>query len=68
MRFAPLTIRERGQIAQAMAQVHQHRKPDQDVTGRIACTRCGATLSFTVQRDGHSRGACAAAGCVRWSN
>jgi hypothetical protein len=57
-RFQVPTIKERGQVAQAMAQVQQRLDPVKDVTGRIACTRCGGGLNFTIQRDGHQRGHC----------
>lgn len=52
--------------AQAMAQVQAHRKPGDDVTGRIQCPKCGSALRFTVLCNGLSRGQCAAPGCIRW--
>lgn len=53
--------------ARAMAAVQQHRKPGQDVTGRIPCTKCGAPLRFTVLMNGLSRGHCVAGNCLRWN-
>lgn len=56
----------RGKVAEAVGQVHQRHDRAKDVTGRIACPHCRSPLQFTIQRDGHSRGQCLSAGCIRW--
>jgi ribosomal protein S27AE len=67
VRFEPPTIKQRGQVANAMAAVHAHKPEVGERTGRITCTRCGSSLRFTIMANGISRGQCAAAGCIRWS-
>lgn len=66
MRFEPPTIKQRGQVALAIAAVQQHRPEHGEATGRIRCTRCGGALKFTIMANGLSRGQCASASCIRW--
>lgn len=63
--FSPPTIRERGQVAQLMATVHQRRPEHGEAIGTIRC-RCGAALTFNIQSNGLSRANCSAACGVRW--
>ena len=65
-RFDPPTIRERGQLARAIAAVQEHKPQHGEATGKISCTRCGASLRFTINCKGISRGMCTSAGCIRW--
>jgi hypothetical protein len=53
-------------IAQAMAQVQQHKQPGADVSGKIKCPKCHSTLLFNIQPSGISRGRCNAACGVSW--
>jgi hypothetical protein len=62
------SIHFRGKLARAIEQVHQHQDKHRDVSGRIDCPHCRSPLSFVIQKDGHSRGQCASAGCIRWSH
>lgn len=57
-----------GKVAQAMAAAQQHRPQHGEHSGRMQCPKCGSALRFTIFSNGISRGQCAAAGCVRWSN
>lgn len=66
-RFEPPSVHERGQVARAMAAVHAQKPESGERTGRITCTRCDGALRFTIFSNGISRGQCAAAGCIRWS-
>jgi len=66
MPYNSTTIAWRGKVADAVNQVHQHLDRTRDVSGRINCPHCSSPLQFTIQRDGHSRGQCASAGCIRW--
>lgn len=66
MRFEPPTIKQRGQVAHAMAAAHRHKPEVGEYTGRIACTRCGSALRFTIYSNGVSRGQWATANCIRW--
>lgn len=63
-RFSPPTIRQRGQVAQAMAAVYAHKPEAGEAQGQITCPACRGHLKFTVTSSGISRGHC---GCgVRW--
>ena len=66
-RFEPLSLRERSQVIRAITEVQGHKPEHGEHQGRIRCPRCGSGLSFTILSNGISRGQCAAAGCVRWS-
>lgn len=68
MHYTSTSIAWRGKVADAVNQVQQRRDPERDVTGRIACPHCRSPLLFTIQRDGRSRGQCAASDCIRWSH
>jgi hypothetical protein len=61
------SVAQYGQIARAMAAVQQHKHPTDEVKGRITCPKCGSGLRFVILPNGISRGQCAAAGCLRWS-
>jgi hypothetical protein len=65
-RFQPPSIKERGQVAQAMNAVQQFKPQQGEHKGTMRCTKCGSSLSFTIQSSGISRGQCSAAGCLRW--
>ena len=42
-------------------------RPDSDVKGQIACTKCKAPLKFTVlASNGSTTGRCSTAGCLTW--
>lgn len=66
MRFEPPSIKQRGQMANAMAAAYSHKPAVGEFSGRMACTRCGSALRFTIMANGLSRGQCAAAGCIKW--
>jgi hypothetical protein len=66
MRFEPPSIRERGQVAQAMAEVQQHKPAHGEAKGIVPCPRCRGPLRFTIFANGTSMGYCPSAGCVRW--
>lgn len=66
MAYTSPSIAWRGKVAEAVNQVHQRRDVAKDVSGRITCPHCRSPLQFTIQRDGHSRGQCLSAGCIRW--
>lgn len=68
MRFEPPSLKFRGAVARAMAAAYEHRKRDEDYSGRMQCPWCKATVSFTVTPSGISRGQCSAACGVRWCN
>lgn len=43
-------------------------KPEGDVRGQMACTRCNGTIKFTVlASDGRTTGKCSTTGCLTWS-
>jgi hypothetical protein len=63
--FSPPTITWRGQLARLQAQVHQQKPQHGERQGTMRCL-CGATLHFTVQSTGLSRGHCSAACGARW--
>lgn len=43
-------------------------KPEADVKGQIACTKCKGRLKFTVlASSGLTTGRCSSAGCLKWS-
>jgi hypothetical protein len=65
-RFEPPSIRERGQLARAIAAVQQHKPEHGESSGKITCTRCGAALRFTIDSSGISRGQCIGNCGVRW--
>lgn len=65
-RFEPPSLKERSQVAQAMSKVQEHRPSHGEANGKITCTRCGASLHFSIQSTGLSRGRCAAACGVSW--
>lgn len=60
------TVNHYGRVAQAMAQVQQHKPAFGEYSGRMSCTKCGSGLRFTIMSNGLSRGQCSAAGCLRW--
>lgn len=62
------TVAHYGAIARAQAAIQAHKPAQGEHTGRIACTKCGSSLRFTIQSTGISRGQCNAAGCLRWCN
>lgn len=64
MRFEPPTIKERGQVARAMAAVQAHKPQAGELAGRITCPRCGGALTFAIQSNGISRGHCTCG--VKW--
>jgi hypothetical protein len=66
MTFQVPTIQQRGQIARAMNEAHQHKPAAGEHTGTMKCTRCGSTLRFTIASNGISRGSCNAACGVTW--
>lgn len=66
MTYSSPTIAWRGKLADAVHQVQQRRDPQRDVTGRITCPACRASLQFTVQANGLSRGQCTAGCGMRW--
>ena len=63
-----------GPIAQAVSQVRsQHCQPptyspQATVRSTMRCTKCGATLPYTVSATGKPSGRCSSAGCVRWAD
>jgi hypothetical protein len=61
------SVQQYGQIARAMAAVHQHKHPTDEVKGRITCPKCGSSLRFVILPNGVSRGDCTAACGIRWS-
>jgi hypothetical protein len=67
-RFQPPSVRQRGQVAQAMNAVQQFKPDHGEYRGAIRCTKCGSSLNFCVASNGLSRGQCAATGCLRWCN
>ncbi len=64
MRFEPPSIKERGQVARAMAAVQAQKPAQGEAKGNLACTRCGGALKFTIQSNGLSSGQCSCG--VRW--
>lgn len=66
MRYESPSLKFRGAVAKAMADVYERRQRDKDVTGTIPCPWCKARVSFTVFPSGKSHGQCSAACGVRW--
>ncbi|MBX3653247.1 MAG: hypothetical protein KF686_03620 [Ramlibacter sp.] len=63
-RYQPQTIKQRGQVAKAMAAVYAQKPQNGEAKGRIQCPACNGALNFTVNSTGLSRGHC---GCgMRW--
>lgn len=60
-------LRRAGPIAQAMNRAHQLSSEGKP-TGTFACPKCGSQVRYTAIVAHKSSGACAAAGCIRWSN
>lgn len=65
MSFQPPKIAWRGRLAQLVAQVHDQKPEHGERAGKLRCI-CGATLTFTIQADGKSRGQCSAGCGARW--
>lgn len=66
MRFEPPTIKQRGQVANAMAAAHAHKPDAGEYAGKMVCPRCRSPLNFKIASNGISRGQCAAACGVKW--
>lgn len=68
MTFQVPSIKQRGQLAQAMTHAYAQRQPDRDVKGEAACPRCHSKVSFTVMSSGISYGQCRAACGLKWTS
>lgn len=67
MRFEPISVAQRGQLARAMAAVQHHKPEVGKYAGRMNCPRCGSALNFTIFSNGISWGQCAASCGVKWN-
>lgn len=66
-RSEPPTVKQRGQVAQAVAAVQAHKPTHGEASGRIRCTRCTGTLQFVIQSTGLSRARCGNGCGITWS-
>lgn len=60
------TIAWRGKLARLMADVQREKPAEGERAGKIRCI-CGATLHFTIDQAGRSRGHCSSGCGARWS-
>jgi hypothetical protein len=64
VRFEPPSIKERGQVARAMAAVQQHKPAVGESKGKLQCPKCRGGLRFTIFSNGISSGQCSCG--IRW--